>query len=385
MRLFLSCQQELRPHPVPAYSFWEYYFKNALREEGHEVIEAPGVDWAEGITDLSKENRARWLEDTWAKTVDFLAAEHRRKRVDLFLGYLFPFQVLPSAVRAVRGLGIPCVNFFCDNIREFSRVPDSFADFDLHWVPEAEACALYAAQGLPHLHAPMAMWVRPELRTVPQSEEGDAVFIGSHDALREDLLGEAVGLGLELTVFGAGWRPGAGPSPPAAGSLARKLSNQVAFIGKEGVKGWLMRATYQLRRTRPDGWTPPAANEPLVGDAYFRKLRESKVSIGINRYPSFRRTFRNPHRYSRLRDVEAPMVGACLLTEMAPGLGDLYELGSEIETYSNAAELVEKSSRLLADPARRLAMRQRGQRRALADHTIARTLARIATQLDLPQ
>jgi len=144
MRIFLSCQQALRRHVVPAYAFWEYYFKQALIEAGHEIIETPAVDWAEGLTGLSQAERTHWLDVTWTRTLDFLRVEHARRRVDLFLSYLFPNQVEPGGLVAIKNLGIPCVNFFCDNVREFTRVPDNYRSFDLHWVPEAEARVLYA-------------------------------------------------------------------------------------------------------------------------------------------------------------------------------------------------------------------------------------------------
>lgn len=383
MRIFLSCQQALKPHAVPAYAFWESYFKNAIREAGHEIVEAADVDWAEGLTMLSAEERTAWMGRTWSRTLDTLGAAHRSERIDLFLSYLFPYQVEPSAVRAIRAVGIPCVNFFCDNVREFTKVPACFSEFTLHWVPEAEARRLYSDAHLPFIYAPMPMWVHPGFRGAPAKETGGAVFIGSHDALREDLLGRAVDLGLPLSILGAGWRRDGPGAPALKRTLLRTAANQARFLRAEGLVGWAMRATYQFRRKRPSGWMDRHLRPPAYGDAYFETLRESQVAIGINRYPSFRRPFSNPHRYSRLRDIEAPMVGSCLLTEEAPGLEDLYEVGVEIETYRDAAELVEKSARLMADPAKRMSLRRLGQRRALAHHTIARSLERITQQLGL--
>jgi hypothetical protein len=385
VRIFLSSQQALRPHAVPAYAFWEFYFKNALAEAGHEAIETPGADWAEGLTPLSAEERAAWLDRTWTPTVDFLRREHARRRVDLFLSYLYPFQVEPAALRAVRELGIPTVNFFCDNIREFTRIPESYRDFDLHWVPEAEARALYAAAGLRFLYAPMAVWIPPAFRTPPTVETADVIFMGSHDALREDLLGAAVELGLPLRLHGAGWKPDAPATPPPARSAGRLLQNQIAFLREHGWRGVAMRATYQLRHRRPTAWIDRHWRPALRNESeYFQATRESQVVIGVNRFPSFRHSFSRPHGYSRLRDIEAPMLGACYLTESAPGLEDLYELGTEIETYSNATELAAQVERLRGDPARRSQLRLLGQRRALAHHTIARSLEEITRTLGLP-
>jgi len=343
MRIFLSCQQALKPHPLPAYGFWEYYFRNALAEEGHVIIQAPGVDWAEGLTALSKAEREAWLGRTWTRTVDFLRSEHLRKPVDLFLGYLFPNQVEASALKAVRSLGIPTVNFFCDNMREFTKVPEPFKAFDLHWVPEAEARAMYTSAGAPFVYAPMAMWVQPRDRSAPAAENDNVIFVGSHDELREDLLGAAAAKGMRFRIFGSGWlRREPGPRE-RSGSASHMLSNQFDFLKREGLSAWVRRTTHRFRRRRPNDWIAERSALPLSTEEYLMKTRESRVVIGINRCPSFRYPLSNPLRYSRLRDIEAPMVGACYLTEMAPGLEDLYEIGAEIETYRDANELAEKA------------------------------------------
>jgi hypothetical protein len=230
----------------------------------------------------------------------------------------------------------------------------------------------------------MAVWVPEIYRQPPARENDQVVFIGSIDALREDLLSEAAELGLALDVYGPGWAAGAaaaqGPAPP---TWPRRLANQVVFLRQHGLRGFAMRETYRRRKPRARAWLDRHGHPPLGTDAYFVQSRESQVLLGINRYPSFRQPFQRPHVYSRLRDLEAPMLGACYLTEWAPGLDDLYDLGSEIETYRTAAELVEKAAQLGRDPARRRQLRVRGQRRALAHHTIGRSLDLIRDRLGL--
>jgi hypothetical protein len=92
---------------------------------------------------------------------------------------------------------------------------------------------------------------------------------------------------------------------------------------------------------------------------------------------------RKPLRYSRLRDIEAPMLGACYLTEWTEGLDCLFETGPEIETYRTAEELSVKLAELSADPERRRSMRRRAQRHALDKHCVPRSVARIAELLGL--
>jgi spore maturation protein CgeB len=77
------------------------------------------------------------------------------------------------------------------------------------------------------------------------------------------------------------------------------------------------------------------------------------------------------------------MLGACYLTEWTEGLEHMYELGREIETYRTAEELTSKLSELCSDPPRRIAMRERAQRRALADHSVGRSIERIREHLGL--
>jgi hypothetical protein len=270
-------------------------------------------------------------------------------------------------------------------VREFTRVPEAYRAFDLHWVPEAEAGALYAAAGLAFVHAPMPDWVPESFRNVPAVESDTVVFVGSHDPLREDLLGEAVERGLPLRVYGDGWRDAAGnPSVAHPGGWTKKIVNQLDFWRAHGLRGFAMRATYRYRPHRSRIWMQDHCAPSLTEAAYFGVSRESRITLGINRYPSFRHSFRRPHRYSRLRDIEAPMLGACYLTEWAPGLDELYEPGREIEIYHGVEELVELADRLQHDPTRRRQLRVNGQRRALSAHTITRSLSHLARKLGLP-
>jgi hypothetical protein len=122
---------------------------------------------------------------------------------------------------------------------------------------------------------------------------------------------------------------------------------------------------------------------PLGADAYFSMLRQAPITIGVNRAPTPRLSNHRPLIYSRLRDIEAPMAGACYLTEWAPELEHLYELGDEIETFRTAEELKEKIDELKRDPERRLRMRKAAQARALSEHSVPRSFARIRERLGI--
>jgi len=384
MRIILSCLQSLRRHDIPAYDFWRTYFVEGCREATIEVLEVPGVDWAEGLTYAEgSEELVTWRSRTWEKTLAFAKKEQERGDVDFFLGYLYPDQVEVSAVRELQRAGIPCVNFFCDNVREFRKVPAAYAPFDLHWVPEYEALPMYRGAGLPHIHAPMPCWVPEPYRSVANKEEGPAVFIGSADVLRENLFSEAMKAGADLTVHGRGWREEREVTAVGREQSGSLLRNQFLHFRRNGFPGLASRLLDKA-------WSLPRRKIPvsqtgrtLTPEDYVRLTRESPVVLGVGRVPSPLRPLRYPMKYSRLRDIEAPMLGACYLTEHTEGVAALYELGKEVETYSSAEELAEKLRQLLMDADKRHALRLAGQSKSLSAHSLPASMGKIAALLGL--
>lgn len=377
----------MRKHNIPAYEFWRSYFVEGCREAGITPLEVPDVDWAEGAA-LSGDGTklASWRARTWEKTLAFARKQHSRNGIDFFLGYLYPCQVEQAAVCELQGLGIPCVNFFCDNVREFRRVPEEYNPFALHWVPEYEALPMYRSTGLPHMHAPMPCWIPQHLRKNPERDTEPPTFIGSADTLRKSLLGSVLASGARLYVRGPGW----GDSPvqsrcagcwfERSGSI---LSNQITLLKQHGPGALVAKAVDALFPLSSPAIPPERVKPAVFGEEYFRVTREANVTVGVNRVAATHRSLHWPLSYSRLRDIEAPMLGACYLTEWTEGLEFLYELGREIDCYRSAAELTEKLSQLSANPEHRRELRRCGQRRALSEHSIPASLHKVTKALGL--
>ena len=385
MRILLSCLQSLNRHSIPPYRHWRTYFVEGLVEAGHEVIEVANIDWAEALTYPPGRALDCWRTRTWEAVETFVRQEIAQRPIHLFVGYFYPEQVEESAIRELQRIGIPCVNFFCDNVREFVKPPTEYAPFALHWVPEFEALRMYRDARLPFVHAPMPCWISADRRNAACRETEPATFIGSADVLRKDLFSRALEGGADFVIRGTGWQVNA--DPPSQSKQIRTvttlINNQIALVKRHGLGSLLTKIESCVYPLQPRSIEESRIGAPLSDTEYFRVTREAMITIGVNRVPSARRSLHRPLVYSRLRDIEAPMLGACYLTEWTEGLEHMYELAKEIETYRTPEELTSKLSELRSDPARRGAMREQARRRALADHTVGRSMERIREHLGL--
>lgn len=392
MRILLSCLQSDVRHPVPAYKYWETYFVGGLTEGGHTPEMVSGVDWAEALMYHNDPAAAAvWRDKTWSRVIAGVRSSESGSRPDLFLSYLYPWMVDDGAIRTLQGLGVPCVNFFCDNVREFVRPPEAYRVFDLNWVPELAATRFYARAGMSFIHAAMPTWVPQEQRTSSAKDTYGVTFIGSRDAQRERLFADAIALGAPIELRGAGWPLGGMASDTIQAFSAPNrtpgtlIVNQARFIQRYGVAGFLRKIAERRRPSVSDDAFAGHVRQPPNAREYVEITQGSRIVLGVNRYPSYRHPFGRPNTYSRGRDIEAPMMGACYLTEWTEELESMYELGKEVETYRDAAEMVQKIDMLARDPERRRAMRRAAQRRALADHSVPRTLERIADRLGISE
>jgi hypothetical protein len=104
MRIFLSCLQSDARHDVPAYGFWESYFKNGLEETGHEWIEAKDVDWAQGLAAGGNGELDAWRDRAWSKTLAHIKTVQQEKSPVNYGG----LRVQPRLI----WIGKPLINLF---------------------------------------------------------------------------------------------------------------------------------------------------------------------------------------------------------------------------------------------------------------------------------
>lgn len=195
---------------------------------------------------------------------------------------------------------------------------------------------------------------------------------GHRQRVLERLLGE-----VDLAIFSPS---GDAPTSGAATTIAKRA----AFAAARALERLGMpRST--LRRVplvgRAATWpAPPRAALPAplrralrpgrFGLELYRTLRDSRVTLNVHAGEATRFT-------SNMRLFEATGVGACLLTDAAGNLAELFEPGREVATFRTADECLEQARWLLAHDAEREAMALAGQRRCLAAHTFAHRAPRL--------
>ena len=381
MKIHLSFLQSGVQHPIPAYSFWQYYIKNGITDAGHSWDEVPGLDWAFGLIPKSTAEQISWKEKVWEQTIAHL----KKYPADIFLSYLYPSQIDCNAIKQLKSMGITCVNFFCDNVREFKKIPAEFSVFDLNWVPEHNAVKLYQKAGLNYINLPMPIWLAPQLRILQAESNSQLTFIGSKDIQRQLFFEVVISKrpDLPLSIYGNGWNadsPSPGPQPGGY-TFGDKIAYQFRFIKQQGILPYTRKLNQRSIQAEISRALKTKINPSVSFDQYNRLTSSSMVTVGVNRYPSFNFPLHQPDTYSRLRDIEAPMLGACYLTEYANGLENLYDLDNEINVYNCVDDFITKADKLQKDKELRKKLRINGQKRAVHEHSVTQSLKKIIQRI----
>ena len=394
MNIFLCCLQSDTNYPIPPYRFWRENFKPTLEAMGHRVFEPDGLDFA---APLAYYQDSKWIKRYRTVTSENLLSQvkkaHKSEGLDLFFSYFYSVHVFSDAISEIQRLGIPTVNFYCDNLRDFEGVSELVNGFTLNWVPEKKACALYERRGAAYIHLPLA--ANPNYYRASQvTEIPQVTFVGSADGLRTRLLAEVFPSGLPLRVYGRGWVEQATAKPARDDfwpNLRRWLHRRATSVSQHWDRVRLHGLAGEFRHLSSRGLGLEFLNgfkdrlgTSLSHDEMLGLGANSAVLLGINRCPHPGYPLDQPLVYSRLRDIEGPMLGACYLTEYCSDLDELYDIGNEIAVYRNADELVTEGRRLLRDEAARRKLRNLGRKAALSRHTWEHRFRVLFQTLGLP-
>jgi|GEM_PF-1385382 len=366
-------------------SLWHRQFPDTLRAMGHDVVETDQI----GLTQSWElAANGRWGKNDrvtlMSRILERFECEHRRKPFDLFFAYLYPFQTDASLFEEVRSRGVPSAYFFCDNLSHPEVAKKIAPQATINWVPEKAALPQFELAKAAAIYLPMAANPSHNWPVVVE-EDLQVSFAGGKNPFRCAILGEAITLGLPVTIYGGGWRVGQNSHHVMnSGALGLALHQLTRWQKTTRWTGYKVNAAWRFLR---HGLGPrrAAMAYAALGEVYEAKVKmhvscealdlielnalygRSAVSIGIN--DQFCATANPPlYAYAKMREFEATMAGACYLTQLTDETEDLFVVGAEIECYSDAIELAAKAKELLASPTRRKEMRRAARARAIRDH-----------------
>lgn len=105
-------------------------------------------------------------------------------------------------------------------------------------------------------------------------------------------------------------------------------------------------------------------DKPVWGEELYQHLVSSKIVLNITRGP-----FYAAETGVNLRIFEAMAAGCFVLTDYCDEVAELFEIGSEIETFKGSNELLEKVIYYLNNDEARLAVAKRGQEKIRQQYT----------------
>lgn len=113
---------------------------------------------------------------------------------------------------------------------------------------------------------------------------------------------------------------------------------------------------------------------PIYGLDQFKVLSRARICFNLHGEVAGKCA-------GNLRLFEATGVGSCLLTDRKKNMNDLFESDTEVLTYGNQDECLEKINWILKNPSEADRIRIAGQKRVLRDHTLKQRAQQINSLL----
>lgn len=244
---------------------------------------------------------------------------HARQPIDAIFAYVCGEHFTPALLKSLRSFGAPMVNislndkdWFVGRVRggRSHGVRDICRWFDLSWTSTADALPKYVVEGATPVYLPEG--ANPAVHApVDIQPDIDVSFVGQCYEPRPHYIEALRRAGIAVQAFGPGWPNGR----VTLEDMVRIWCRSKVTLGFSGVIG--QAGAYHLKG----------------------------------------------------RDFEVPMSGGLYLTEHHDEIAPFYRIGSEILTWRDTDELVERVRWVLAHPQEAERVRAAGRARAMADHT----------------
>jgi spore maturation protein CgeB len=250
---------------------------------------------------------------TYAESNRLLLDTVSTERPDVLLTVQRDYEIWLETLEIIRARGdVATISWTTDDSWKYKRTSRFIGQFyDAMTTTYESVLSQYSRDGIPVLltqWAANADWLQKPL---PASQCAYGVsFVGAAHKGRKEMIAALRRRGIEVECFGSGWPRG-----------------------------------------------------PVESKRIPEIMRQSKISL------NFSNAFQGDANQIKARTFEVPGAGGLLLTDFAPGLDRLYEIGMEVVVYQNEADLAAKISWLQKNPKRRDEIALAGFLRTERDHT----------------
>lgn len=272
-----------------------------------------------------EDNRKSWYKKKSSRNealLKFLKQHHDNKSIDIMIFYVSGYTTSPEILEKINAMGVPMINEGLDDERKFKSRrgkdgvrrgnSDICKFFNLSMTTSRSAIRKYIAEGATPVYIPYAVNPDIYINSSDKSEKYDVIFVGARYGIREEYINYLTKNGINVQAYGYGWDNGS----VSTEEMINLFNNAKIVLG-------------------------------------FASVGKSE-NINI----------------IKARDFEVPMTGIFYITQYHRELEQYFELGKEIETYSNKKELLNKISYYLDNPEERHSIAVAGHKKTYDNYNV---------------
>jgi len=352
-------------------SWITHHISGSLCDMGHEVWQ---FNYGDAVGEFYGRNRR---QDRNRKNQDLLKVAGdlvRDKGLDLIFCYVYDDFLQEDTAAKLRQLNIPMLNYNVDMVNQWYRQIRTAKYFTYMLCAQKINMENMASYGGNVLYFPMAGRISDRSDSTNSFiPEQPVTFMGTPMPYRNHVLKKLIDKDVPLAIYGKFWNEN---KVATADRSVEKTVSDICHYGlarykSEGAAGLLTPLTNRLFKQS----FPSSAEIPkkvlcgFLDQSDIENLfKYSKINLGFSRMMGD-----DPDKPGvnqvKLRDFEVPLSGGFYLAEKAPDYDELFEIGSEVETWSTHDELLEKINYYLDHEEERKKVAKAGHERAIKYHT----------------
>jgi len=370
MKIFLTLSPSGNSS-VPGSNTWINNLYEPLVDLGHEVFFL-NIDACRKIFN-SKPGTKIFKEKFSNFVLSKFKTENNKTRFDLFFSYFTDSHIYPDTIDIIKNLGVPTLNFSCNNTHQFYLTKEIATKFDYNLHSEKNAGEKFKQIGANAIWFQMA--ANPKYyHPIDLIFKYDVSFLGSSYGKRPDYIFNLLENKIDVHCFGPNW-------------LINKPHEKIKIIYKEYIRFKdLLNALLSISKQRRYLLSSKIKyydlqcflrnkysenmHYPLHDDCIVKLFNESKINLGfLEVFSNNNDTHLTTNQHLHLREFEIPMSGGLYITNHSDELAEHYEPDKEVLIFRNSYELIDKINFYLNHPKEADNIRKAGLKRALASHT----------------